>query len=206
MRITATLAVLAAVLTGAARVYAQGYIVPNGVFTNLFAGEIDVWNPGTQVTGFTFTPVGKQQPTFYTNIFNFDEPLTIGVRVFLVSSNDPISLEPIRAHSYQELTHPANYVLQAGVPFYVGLYTGYNFAPPYPPYPPFYYTDPVFGWAKLVNNRGWIQVLDSAVAYKAQGILAGTVTIIPEPTVFALTMLGALLFACCRRRHAAWQA
>ena len=114
----------------------------------------------------------------------------------MVNPNDAISLQPILSQSWTELLDGGNYVFQAGIPFYVGLYTGYNFAPPYPPYPPYTYTDPVFGWARLVNNHGWIQVLDYAVAYKADGIYAGTQTIIqpvPEPGTLALAGLGALL-------------
>jgi hypothetical protein len=121
---------------------AQGYIVPNGVgitMLNPSVGEIDLsWPQEAQINGFLLTPSGKQQPTFYTNIFNFDEPVTIGVRVFLVSPNDPISLQPIMSQSYTELLFPANYVFQAGVPFYVGLYSGANVAPPYPPQPPYW--------------------------------------------------------------------
>jgi PEP-CTERM motif len=178
--------------------FCQGYIVPNGVVDNLFPGEIDVWNPGTQITGFILTPAGPSQP----DVFHFDEPLTVGVRVFLVSLNQPVSLNAILAQSYPELSFPADYTFDSGSPFYVGLYTGADFAPPYPPYPPYYYADPVFGWAKLVNNDGVIELLDGAVAYQAAGILAGTQTIIPvpEPSAFALVGLGALVFAIrCRR-------
>jgi len=173
------------------KLHAQGYIVPNGVVTNLFAGEIDVWNPnGTQVTGFIFTPIGKQRPTTYTNVFSFTEPVTIGVRVFLVQPNDAISLQPILSQSWTELGAAPSYVFADGVPFYVGLYTGYNFAPPYPPSPPFYYTDPVFGWAELENIHGNIQVLDYAVEYQGSGIYAGTQTIIPVPEPSALGLFG----------------
>jgi hypothetical protein len=183
------------------QLHAQGYIVPNGVMTNLFPGEIDVWNPnGSQATGFILTPIGKQQPTFYTNVFEFDEPVTIGVRVFLVQANDAISLQPILDQSWIELGNAPSYVFANGVPFYVGLYTGYNFAPPYPPFPPYYYTDPIFGWAQLVNNHGVIQVLNYAVEYQGAGIYAGTQNIIPtpEPSAFALTALGGLLLGCRR--------
>lgn len=186
------------------QVHAQGYIVPNGVVTNLFPGEIDVWNPGTQITGFLFEPWDKLAPTTYTNVFRFDEPITIGVRVFLVSPNDPISLSPIALNAYPEFQLGGTYLLQQGVPFYVGLYTGANFAPPYPPSPPFFYLDPVFGWAKLVNNQGVIHVLDYAVAYKADGIYAGTQNLIqvPEPSSVCLVALGGLLLGFRRRSKA----
>jgi hypothetical protein len=104
-------------------------------------------------------------------------------------------LPTIASQNYSELGFGNNYVLQEGVPFYVGLYTGYNFAPPYPPSPPFFYTDPVYGWAELQNVQGVIQVIDYAVAYKAAGIYAGTQNIIqtPEPSTLALVALGGLL-------------
>jgi PEP-CTERM motif len=176
---------------------AQGYIVPNGVVTDLFPGEIDVWNPGTQITGFSFTP---SNPT----TFVFNEPATIGVRVFLVSPNDPISLQPILSLSYPEFSLQGSYAFNLGTPFFVGLYTGGNIAPPYPPYPPYTYTDPVFGWAELENVNGTIEVVDSAVEYQGGGIFAGTETIIPtpEPGTWALAILGAAgLFAWKRRPH-----
>ena len=182
------------------QLHAQGYIVPNGVDTTTFPGEINVWNPsGTQATTFMLTPVAKQQPTFYTNVFNFSEPLTIGVRVFLVQSNDAISLQPILSQSWTELGS-GNYVFANGVPFYVALYTGSTFAPPYPPYPPYTYLDPVFGWAELLNNKGSIQVLDYAVEYKGGGIYAGTQNIIPvpEPGVIGLFALGGALLGLRR--------
>jgi hypothetical protein len=184
-------------ILAAMQVYAQGYLVPNGVVTNLFPGEIDVWNPGTQVTGFTLTPSSP-------NTFVFDEPATIGVRVFMVSPNDPVSLQPIASLNYPELTLQGSYVLAAGTPLYVGLYTGGSLAPPYPPQPPYFYTDPVFGWAKLENFNGTIEVLDSTVEYQGGGIIAGTDTIIsaPEPRDWALDITGAaglFVFRCVRK-------
>ncbi len=192
------LAVLACSLGAIVQIHAQGYIVPNGVFSDLYEpGQIDVWNPcGTQTTGFSFNPFGKQQPTIYTNVFSFIEPMSFGVRVFLVQSNEAISLQPILSQSWTELGYAPSYTFANGVPFYVALYTGNNFAPPYPPTPPYQYLDPVFGWALLMNNHGNIQVLDYAVEYGGAGIFAGTQTIIqpvPEPSMFALSALGGLL-------------
>ena len=183
------------------KLLAQGYIVPNGVTTNYIpgSGEISVvHDPAHQFyTGFLLNPLGISQPSVYTNLFSFSVVLDVGVRVFLVSSNDPISLQPILSHNWPELGDSPSYLLSNKVPFYVGLYTGVNFAPPYPPSPPYYYTDPIFGWAKLVNNRGVIQVLDYAVEYGGDGIYAGTQNVInvPEPGSLALLLAGGLLGA-----------
>ena len=188
-------------ITAATVGLSQGYIVPNGVMTNLFGGEIDLsWPQETQINGFSFTPVGKQRPTAFTNVFGFDEPVTIGVRVFLVQSNDAFSLEPILSQSWTELTGQNNYVCRAKTPFYVGLYSGASFAPPYPPYPPFYYLDPVFGWAELENVGGTIVLLNNALEYGGAGIYIGTQKIIPvpEPGILSMTGLGALAFAWYR--------
>lgn len=190
-----------ALLLSSIQLRSQGNLVPNGVVTNLFAGEIDLnWPQETQINGFTLTPAGKQQPTFYTNVFDFDEPVTIGVRVFLVNSNAAISLQPILSGSWTELAYPNSYVFNNGAPFYVALYSGANLAPPYPPYPPYQYLDPVFGWAELENVNGTIELLNSALEYGGAGIYAGTQNIIqavPEPSesVLALGALGGALLA-----------
>jgi hypothetical protein len=185
------------------KAFPQGYIVPNGVVTNLYAGEIDVvWPQAISLNGFSLTAVGRQQPTFYSNVFNFNEPATVGVRVFLVASNDAISLQPIMAQSFSELALSANYIFNAGTPFYVGLYSGTYFATPPNGISPNYYTDPVFGWAKLVNNSGTIQLLDGALAYGSGGIYAGTQNIIPlpEPGTLGLGALGLLCYGFHRWR------
>ena len=173
------------------QLHSQGYIVLNGVYPgNVSIHEIDVLqNPtNSDYTGFFLIPQGKTQPAFYTNTFSFFTYLDEGVRVFLVSSNQPISLQPILANSYIELLDRNSYVFANASSFYVGLYTGYAPANGI-------YGDPLFGWAKLVNNQGVIQLLDRALEYGGGGIYAGTQNIIPipEPSAVALTVLGALL-------------
>lgn len=190
------LAIISLTFAATLQLQAQGYLVPNGVSyvgLNFFGGyEIDVLqNPtNTDMTGFFLKPQGKTpQTTLYTNTFVFDAYADESVRVFLVSSNNPISLQPILSQSWTELLYSHSYVFTNRVPFYVGLYTGY--APVNG-----IYSDPLFGWAKLVNNQGVIQMLDSALEYGGGGIYAGTQNIIPvpEPSTLVLGTLGALLF------------
>lgn len=161
----------------------QGYFVPNGVVTNVYPGEISVMHDpiNLRYTGFELRPVNTTQPTVYTNTFLFNPVIDVSVRVFLVSVGDPITEQAIQSGSYTELMFQ-NYVFDHASPFYVGLYTGnQNFYPP-----DGIYSDPLFGWARLVNNQGVIELLDSALAYRAQGILVGTQRIIPEPSTFSL--------------------
>jgi hypothetical protein len=163
--------------------YPQGYIVPNGV-TIYPANDIHVLqNPtNSNYTGFNLDLQSA-------NTFLFNPLLDEGVRTFIVSANAPISLQPILAGSYTEMTYPNSYVFASGSPFYLGFYTGDTFPQNG------IYSDPLFGWGRFVNNAGVIQLLDSALEYGAGGIYAGTQNIIPvpEPSLLILSALGALL-------------
>jgi hypothetical protein len=182
------------------QLHSQGYIVPNGVIVYTgYTGpgtEIDVLYNPTDVppttgdyTGFFLIP---QSP----NTFSYDVIVNVGVRVFLVSSLDPITQSTVLSGNYTELTYPNSYVFDDGVPFYVGLYTGNVQSAP----PDGIYDDPLFGWAELENVGGAIQLLDSALEYKGGGIYAGTQNIIqiPEPGILALVALGGLFFGLRR--------
>ncbi len=182
------LALAVFVFAASVQAKAQGYIVPNGVtylgFGGLGGYETHVLQNPTNgnYTGFLLSP--QSQTTFSFSVF-LDE----GVRVFQVSSNDPISLQPILANAYTELTYPNTYVFANGSTFYLGLYTGNT----YPQNG--IYNDPLFGWGEFVNNNGAIQMLNSALEYGGGGIYAGTQNItpvVPEPSTFWLLTLGIL--------------
>lgn len=106
--------------------------------------------------------------------------------MFFVEFNDSISLQAIQANSYTELLYPNTYSIPNGADFYVGLYTGDSFPVNG------VYADPLFGWGELFNNNGTFQLVDSALAYGSQGIYAGTLNLVPEPSTLSLFGLGAL--------------
>ena len=192
MKLWATTAISFVVIL---QVHSQGYIVPDGVTYNGFIPGVGsiiqvIQNPNNgDVTDFVFKP--------QSGAFQFATALDDGVRVFLVLPNDHVSLQPILSQSYTELTYPNAYVFNVGISFYVGLYAGIGYPEDGP------YTNPLFGWAELVNNNGAIELLDSALEYGGGGIIAGTQTIIPipEPGTFALVALGSLLLGFRRWRN-----
>ena len=95
------IAIACCIFVGIPQLQAQGYIVQNGVaYNGLSSGfgyEISVIHDvgNAYYTQFFLNPIGKTQPTVYTNTFSFGEFTDLGVRVFLVSPNDAISLQPI---------------------------------------------------------------------------------------------------------------
>src|ERR1051326_9486649 len=118
------IAITGCMIGAALHLHAQGYIVPNGVtflgFDSFGYQTHVIQNPTNgNYTGFDLVPQNQTPPT---NRFQFSPFLDEGVRTFLVSSNDPISLQPILAGSYPELTYPNSYVFAYGSLFYLGFY------------------------------------------------------------------------------------
>jgi PEP-CTERM motif len=171
----------------ALQLHAQGYLVPNGVTAVHIADNVDVrviQNPTNgDYTDFRLAPVG-------VNGFIFSSASDEGVRVFLVSLNDPMSQQAILTSGYTELMNPNGYGFDEDSPFYVGLYTS-QYYPVNGVYP-----DPLFGWAQLVNIGGVIELLGGELEYGGGGIITGTQTIIPvpEPATLEIFVLGSLLF------------
>jgi hypothetical protein len=187
MKMRSALLVLFCLFTAAFRGNSQGYIMPGGITAygsgpgSSLSVSVIQNPPGRDNTCFLFWPSG-------TNTFDYGVCLDEGVSVFLVSYNDPISLQPILERRYGSLPR----FLEPGIPFYVGFYTGYWTLINGIPVSPRIYRDPVFGWGKFVNQDGTIQMLDSALEYGGAGIYAGTQTIIavPEPPVLNFTRSG----------------
>lgn len=166
-----------------------GYLVPGGISAlrrgNAGPGALEVRVIQKPTDGdytcLTFSPQGR-------DTFSFNHCLDEGVRAFVVPSNAPISLKAILEKRYPELRAPQ--VLEPDVPFYVGFYTGQAMITNGTPTSGLgIYREPVFGWAKFVNQDDTLQMLDSALEYGGAGIHAGTRTIIgaPEPPVLNFT-------------------
>jgi len=177
----------------------QGSIVPNGITYDynpalgLGAAIYVLQNPTNgNFTGFFLRPFDITPPSApNTNTFQFYPLLDEGVRTFFVGSGDAFTWQAIQSGGYTELLYPDTYLFPDGVPLYVGLYTGEG-APIGGPY-----SQPLFGWAQLVNNGGVIALLNGALAYGADGIYVGTQNIIqsvPEPGTMILIGLGLLIF------------
>jgi hypothetical protein len=184
-----------------AHVQAQGTIVPNGI-TYSSAGLTAVIHvqqspTNSDYAGFGLRPRFTTPPQVYVTIFSFDLHPGESVRAFLVSSNDPISLQAIQAGSYLEMASGGLYGFDLDIPFYLGFYTGSTNA-----MPAGIYSSPVFGWGEFVNSGGVIQMLDAALVAGGDGIYVGTQSIIsvPEPGVLSLVSVGAFLFVFCGKR------
>lgn len=192
--ILAMLAAVAFPLAAALPAFGQGYIVPDGItyagYTTSIGADIHILQNPTNgdFTGFTLPPQNEQT-------FLYNPVLDGGVRTFIVSANDPISLQPIIMGRYTELTYPNTYVFSVGETFYLGFYTG--FAIPQNGDN----KDAMFGWGEFANINGTITMLDSALEYGGGGIVAGTQTILPVPEsgTMVLTSLGGLLLVWRRR-------
>lgn len=184
-----------------AHVRAQGYIVPDGI-TYCSAGLTAVVKvlqdpTNSEYAGFGLRPRFTTPPQVSVTIFSFDLHPGESVRAFLVSSNDPISLQAIQAGSYLELSSGGLHGFDLDAPFYLGFYTGSTNG-----MPAGRYSSPVFGWGEFVNSRGVIQMLDSALVAGGDGIYVGTQSIIsvPEPGLLSLVPVGAFLFGLCGKR------
>jgi hypothetical protein len=190
------LVVLVCIFSVILQLHSQAYLVTNGITQNSINKQINVANnpaypigSGGPFTCFSLMPVNS-------TTFQFGTCLDTGVRVFLVSPNDTISLQPILMNSYPELTSPHTYTFADASFFYLGLYTGGSLPQNG------IYNDPLFGWAKLANIGGAIQLFDSALEYGGQGIIVGTQNIIvPEPNTIALLSIGGLLLGWRRWRN-----
>ena len=175
---------------------AQGYLVADGITFNGINGGIGfttrvLQSPTSGDYGVVFlNPVGG-------NSFLFATTADQGIRTFLVSANDPISLQSITASSYPELAYPNTYSFPNGSTFFLGFFTGSTMPENG------IYADPLFGWGQFRNVNGAITFLGGALEYGGGGIYAGTQTIIPvpEPTVLGLAGLG-LAFVLGRTRKA----
>lgn len=195
------LPIVMALMASAINLLSQGYIVTNGVIK--FSGYS---GPGIAIDVLANPPVLPPDTAYYTgfilaprngNTYLYGAVATVDIRTFFVSLNDPLTSDAIQAGNYTELISGNDYVFHNGVAFYVGVYTGHGSPTPG------VFSDPIFGWAALVNNNGQMELLDGAMEYKGAGIYAGTMDIIqpvPEPGTLGLISLGGLFLVLSSRQ------
>ena len=53
----------------------------------------------------------------------------------------------------------------------------------------------------MIQGNGVASVMGSAIAYNEPGIIVGTTQVVPEPSSFALSMLGLIGLAALRKTH-----
>lgn len=189
------IALLAGALTWAGG--AQALLVESGHWTSGFSNvtdpsgvnfEIDVdQTPGGDHTG-VFMYYGSGRLTGIT--YNIDQ----GADLFVVQSGTEFSTASIAAGGPSFVAGPSGYEsgwsagvqLPVGTDFYLGARTRTT-----------YEDFTVFGWAHIVvDAQGVPQIVDSAMAFDADGIVVGTLTAIPAvPEPASWLMMGAGLAA-----------
>lgn len=147
---------------------------------------------GGDFTGTMFN-YDKQAGTLQFITKNIDE----GSQLFLTKPGDELSNAAINA-----LPASASFStpVVVGTDFYLGGRTrsasdpGFSWADP-----TFYDT---FGWAHIhVDASGLLQVVDSAVAFREHGLIAGTTQIVavPEPSTYMMMGLGLIGLGLARQ-------
>jgi hypothetical protein len=91
-----------------------------------------------------------------------------------------------------------SYQMVFGQPFLVGIEIDqFHFDSSGQPY----FSKDRFGWAQLVYTSSGLNLQASAIAEDGFGIIAGTTTLLPEPSTLSLMLAASagLIYFCCRR-------
>jgi len=122
---------------------------------------------------------------------------------YLVSSGDPFGFATLAGGRFTPISIAYDYapssqtVLVGSNEFYLGVSTtstnGEGITEPYCD-PNEYQCRNVFGWMRLRNAGGQLEMVDNAVAYGSLGIIVGTTDLVPEPSTLTLCALGLVAF------------
>ena len=182
------------------QLHAQGTIIPNGITCSY---HISSWSSTTSVyimhnNGYAQVDIAMFGD-FSTNLF-------VGAviagdsdaRVFSFQANDLFTLQGIQSGDYIELTSSPwsgfNMTCEENDPFYLGFYTGS------PSGTAGIFSDPVLGWGLFENVGGIIKMIDSGLESGGDGIIVGTLGLVPEPSTCALVLFGLAGFLGYRKR------
>ena len=132
--------------------------------------------------------------------------LAWGVAYFIVAENDPLTRYDLNiADALASNTGLAaggqQFTIPDGGSILLGFWEDADESGFAPGLPKNYLTSgDNYGWVRITNNGGTLSSLGSAVADDGPGILAGTLTAIPEPAVAITGLLGILPLLRRRRR------
>jgi len=183
------IACLGFVLLATQKICAQGTLVQNGisVWQSGDSTEVDLkfYGDGGPWAGISFVP-GDQ-----SWLFRVAPTLTFDTRTYFVNYGDSISADSLSGNK-SELTAFNQSTFLNNRTYYLGISIGQS-------------TDQdsqylAFAWLEVKNVGGVMQVLDGALETGGPGLYAGTWTLVPEPSTFALAGLGLAGMLFLRRR------
>lgn len=119
------------------------------------------------------------------------ETVGYGVSLHLVHAGAAYSRQTIANDLYQPLatSGPSLYPAVTIDPSH-DIYLGVSYGPP---------NYGVFGWVRLKQSGGALEMVENVIAYRAEGIVVGTTLFVPEPTT-ALTFVAVIAVFSARQR------
>ena len=182
------------------QLHAQGTIIPNGItyYINGWYSSINIMNnDGYAQVNFYLAWDTSSDIFVITTIAGHSDARIFSFQIDQIG--DPFTLQGIQSDAYTELTlgppwSGFSMTCEEGAPFYLGFYTGTQDG-----YDKIF-TDPVLGWGLFENVGGIIKMLDSGLESGGDGIIVGTLELVPEPTTCAVFLFGLAGFLGFRKR------
>jgi hypothetical protein len=129
---------------------------------------------------------------------NLDE----GSQLFLAKAGTVFTNATATTPSFPSLMTASTSPVQVGKDFYIAGRTRSMTDPGFSWAQTDFYDS--FGWAHVkVNAQGQLQILESAMAFRENGIVVGTTQAIPEPATYTLMGLGLVGMAALRKSRKA---
>ena len=178
--------------------YASAAIVQNTVLAGFSEGGHDEQWVRTEMGAFFFhhltTTTFQATDTFFAQATTY----------FLVEENDPITwwnIDPssVLITNTSPFPHLQTFSVPDGGSILLGFWEDADESVWTSNFTLFHTSGDNYGWVRVQNQGGILSAVNSAVAEDGPGILAGTLTPVPEPSIATLGLSG-LLVALRRKR------